>query len=96
MSTKSTDLANLLRDPSLLETKGYLAGNWVSGDKNQTFDVINPARGDTIAKVANLSREQISAAIDTAFEAQKEWARRTGKERATVLRRWFDLMMENC
>jgi len=96
MSTKTTDLANLLRDPSLLETKGYLAGNWVSGDKNQTFDVINPARGDTIAKVANLSREQISAAIDTAYEAQKEWARRTGKERAAILRRWFDLMMENC
>ena len=96
MSTKTTDLANLLRDPSLLETKGYLAGNWVSGDKNQTFDVINPARGDTIAKVANLSREQISAAIDSAYEAQKEWARRTGKERATILRRWFDLMMENC
>ena len=96
MSTKTTDLANLLRDPSLLETKGYLAGNWVSGDKNQTFDVKNPARGDTIAKVANLSREQISAAIDTAYEAQKEWAKRTGKERATILRRWFDLMMENC
>jgi len=96
MSTKTTDLANLLRDPSLLETKGYLAGNWVSGDKNQTFDVKNPARGDTIAKVANLSREQISAAIDTAYEAQKEWAKITGKERATILRRWFDLMMENC
>ena len=47
-----------------LETRGYLAGNWVSGDKNQTFDVINPARGDTIAKVANLSPEQISLAID--------------------------------
>ena len=96
MSTKTTDLKNLLSDPSLLETRGYLAGNWVSGDKNQTFDVINPARGDTIAKVANLSREQISAAIDTAYEAQKEWARRTGKERATILRRWFDLMIENC
>ena len=96
MSTKTTDLASLLRDPSLLETKGYLAGNWVSGDKNQTFDVKNPARGDTIAKVANLSREQISAAIDTAYEAQKEWAKITGKERATILRRWFDLMMENC
>tara|TARA_B100001057_G_scaffold143765_1_gene143519 strand:+ start:332 stop:1810 length:1479 start_codon:yes stop_codon:yes gene_type:complete len=96
MSIKTTDLANLLRDPSLLETKGYLAGNWVSGDKNQTFDVKNPARGDTIAKVANLSREQISAAIDTAYEAQKEWAKRTGKERATILRHWFDLMMENC
>ena len=96
MSTKTTDLKNLLSDPSILETRGYLAGNWVSGDKNQTFNVINPARGDTIAKVANLSREQISAAIDTAYEAQKEWARRTGKERATILRRWFDLMMENC
>ena len=72
-----------------------LAGKWVTGDKNQTFDVINPARGDTIAKVANLSREQISAAIDMAYGAQKEWAKKTGKERATILRRWFELMMEN-
>ena len=95
MSTKTTNLANLLSDTSLLETKGYLAGKWVTGDKNQTFDVINPARGDTIAKVANLSREQISAAIDIAYEAQKEWAKKTGKERATILRRWFELMMEN-
>ena len=95
MSTKTTNLANLLSDTSLLETKGYLAGKWVTGDKNQTFDVINPARGDTIAKVANLSRDQISAAIDIAYEAQKEWAKKTGKERATILRRWFELMMEN-
>ena len=95
MSTKTTNLANLLSDTSLLETKGYLAGKWVTGDKNQTFDVINPARGDTIAKVANLSREQTSAAIDIAYEAQKEWAKKTGKERATILRRWFELMMEN-
>ena len=95
MSTKTTNLANLLSDTSLLETKGYLAGKWVTGDKNQTFDVINLARGDTIAKVANLSREQISAAIDIAYEAQKEWAKKTGKERATILRRWFELMMEN-
>jgi len=95
MSTKTTNLANLLSDTTLLETKGYLAGKWVTGDKNQTFDVINPARGDTIAKVANLSREQISAAINMAYEAQKEWAKKTGKERATILRRWFELMMEN-
>ena len=95
MSTRTTNLTNLLSDTSLLETKGYLAGKWVTGDKNQTFDVINPARGDTIAKVANLSREQISAAIDMAYEAQKEWAKKTGKERATILRRWFELMMEN-
>ena len=95
MSTKTTNLKNLLSDPSLLETRGYLAGNWVSGDKNQSFDVINPARGDTVAQVANLSREQISVAIDSAYEAQKEWAKNTGKERATILRRWFDLMMEN-
>jgi succinate-semialdehyde dehydrogenase/glutarate-semialdehyde dehydrogenase len=76
MSTKTTNLANLLNDTSLLETKGYLAGKWVSGDKNRTFDVINPSRRDTIAKVANLSREQISAAIDIAYEAQKEWAKK--------------------
>ena len=89
MSTKTTDLKNLLSDSSLLETRGYLAGNWVSGDKNQTFDVVNPARGDTVAQVANLSREQISAAIDSAYEAQKEWAKNNGSRYSRCMLREF-------
>ena len=69
-------------------------GAWVDGD-NGTFDVMNPARGDVIAKVANLSRAQVGKAIAAAEKAQKEWAKQTGKERAVLLRKWFDLMMEN-
>jgi len=88
-----TDLKSLLKDPSLLADKAYVNGKWVSGDK--TFDVMNPARGDVVAQVADLSRAQVAEAIAAAEIAQKEWAKWTGKERANVLRKWFDLMMEN-
>jgi succinate-semialdehyde dehydrogenase/glutarate-semialdehyde dehydrogenase len=94
MNVALTDLATRLSDPSLLVEAAYLAGEWVAGD-NGTFEVTNPARGDVIANVADLSRDQIAHAIDRAYEAQKDWAAWTGKERAAVLRKWFDLMMEN-
>ena len=89
-----TNLKSILRDPSLLCEKAYIAGEWVDGD-NGTFPVTNPARGDVIANVADLSREQVTVAIAKAEKAQKEWAKWTGKERAAVMRKWFDLMMEN-
>ena len=94
MLDATTDLKSLLKDPSLLEVRGYVNGQWVDGD-NGTFAVTNPARGDVIAEVADLSRAQIAGAIDAAYAAQKEWAAMTGKERAGILRRWFDLMTEN-
>ncbi|MEI4232739.1 NAD-dependent succinate-semialdehyde dehydrogenase [Roseovarius sp. D22-M7] len=89
-----TDLKSILNDPALLAEKAYIGGEWVDGD-NGTFEVCNPARGDVIANVADLSRAQVARAIDAAKTAQKDWAQWTGKERATVLRRFFDLMMEN-
>ncbi len=94
MLDQPTDLKSLLKDPSLLVEAAYLAGEWVDGDEG-TFDVTNPARGDVIAKVADLSRAQITKAIDAAYEAQKGWAAMTGKDRAVIMRRWFDLMMAN-
>ncbi|AUC53686.1 MULTISPECIES: NAD-dependent succinate-semialdehyde dehydrogenase [unclassified Sagittula] len=93
MLDQTTDLKNLLKDPTLLESRAYVDGAWITGDK--TFSVTNPARGDVIAEVCDLSREQVAKAIDAAYTAQKEWATWTGKERAAVLRKWFDLMMEN-
>src|SRR5210317_211451 len=90
-----TNLKDLLKDPSLLATQGYLAGEWVDGEDGATFDVTNPARGDVIAKVADLSRAQTARAIAAAEAAQKEWAAKTAKERANILRSWYDLMMEN-
>ena len=94
MLDATTDLKSLLNDPSLLETRAYVGGQWVEGD-NGTFAVTNPARGDVIADVADLSRAQVAGAIAQAEAAQKDWAAMTGKERAAVLRRWYDLMMEN-
>ncbi|MEH6831713.1 MAG: NAD-dependent succinate-semialdehyde dehydrogenase [Sulfitobacter sp.] len=94
MTASTTDLKSMLKDPSLLETRAYIGGKWVDGEDG-TFDVTNPARGDVIAKVANLSRAQVAGAIAQAEAAQKEWAAWTGKERAGVMRKWFDLMMEN-
>ena len=95
MSDQATNLTSLLKDPSLLVTQGYLAGDWVDGEDGATFDVTNPARGDVIAQVADFSRAQTSQAIARSEKAQKEWAAFTGKERSIILRRWFDLIMEN-
>ncbi len=90
-----TDLASLLKDPSLLATRAYVAGAWILADDGGTFAVINPARGDVIAHVPNLGRAETARAIAAAQVAQKEWASRTAKERSILLRRWFDLMMAN-
>ncbi|WP_347266968.1 NAD-dependent succinate-semialdehyde dehydrogenase [Paracoccus sp. (in: a-proteobacteria)] len=95
MNRHATDLGMLLQDPSLLETRAYVAGEWIAADDGRTFPVLNPARGDVIAEVADLSRAETARAIAAAAAAMKAWAARSAKERARVLRRWFDLMMEN-
>ena len=95
MLDTQTDLSKLLKDPELLATRAYLAGEWVNAESGATFPVTNPARGDVIADVADMSRAEAARAIDAAYAAQKEWAAWTGKERAAVLRRWFDLMVEH-
>ena len=93
MLDATTDLRGMLSDPELLVTKAYIAGDWVSTDK--TFSVTNPARGDVIADVTDLSRADAAKAIAAAEIAQKDWAARTAKDRATILRKWFDLMVEH-
>ena len=95
MTKHSTDLKTLLRDPSLLETRAFVGGEWVDADDGATFEVTNPARGDVIARVADLGRAEVARAIDAAEAAMKDWATRPAKERAQVMRRWYDLMMEN-
>ena len=95
MLDTNTDLSKLLKDPDLLATKAYLGGEWRDADSGATFPVKNPARGDVIAEVADLTRAETARAIDAAYAAQKDWAAWTGKERAAVLRRWYELMMAN-
>ncbi len=90
-----TNLRDLLKDPSLLASKAYVAGEWVGADDGTTFPVVNPARGDVIAEVPNLGRAETARAIAAANAAMKDWAARPAKERAVILRKWFDLMMAN-
>jgi len=80
-----------LSEQSLLAPDAYVGGEWVRG--RSTFPVTNPASGEVIAEVADLTAEDTGRAVDAAHAAQPAWAAMTGKERAAVLRRWFDLIV---
>ena len=95
MLDSSTDLKSMLSDPSLLQTQAFINNQWVDGENGATFDVSNPARGDVIAQVADLSRADLARAIDGAEAAQKKWAALTANERCNILRNWYNLMMEH-
>jgi len=95
MLDSATDLRSLLKDPTLLATKAYVAGKWVEAADGKTFAVTNPARGDVICSVPDLTRADAAHAIAAADTARHEWAARTGKERAAILRKWADLCMAN-
>ena len=93
MLDTATDLRSLLKDPGLLPNKAYVAGQWIDAADGATFAVTNPARGDVIATVPDLTRADAARAIAAADVARREWAARTGKARAAVMRKWFDLCM---
>ncbi len=88
-------LQDFLKDPTLLCTRAFVAGEWVDADDGATFAVINPANGQVICRVPDLGIAETRRAIEAADAARREWAARTGKERAAILRRWYDLMVEN-
>ncbi|MFL9865517.1 NAD-dependent succinate-semialdehyde dehydrogenase [Paraburkholderia fungorum] len=85
----------VLKDPTLLKTKAYIAGEWQSAEDNTTFEVKNPATGETIATVPRMGTAETRRAIDTANAAWPAWRATTAKQRATILRKWHDLMLEN-
>jgi succinate-semialdehyde dehydrogenase/glutarate-semialdehyde dehydrogenase len=91
MASGTFDLT--LNDPSLLETRAFVNGEWLETGK--TFAVFNPATGERVADVADLGVAQTAAAIDAAYAAKTSWAAKTGKERAAILRNLFDLMVAN-
>jgi len=80
---------------NLLEGRSYVNGEWVNADSGKTFAVTNPSTGEKIAECADLGRDEVKRAIDAAYAAQPAWAAKTAKERANILRRWYDLMIEN-
>ncbi|PDS41249.1 succinate-semialdehyde dehydrogenase I [Rhizobium anhuiense] len=85
----------LLKDPSLFHQAALVAGEWITADPSNAIEVNNPATGEIIGYVPKLGAAETRAAIEAARMAQKGWAARTAKERCAVLRKWFDLMIEN-
>ncbi len=92
MDMKASPLA-LLKDPSLLKTDALINGQWHSGASR--FDVCDPATGQKLADVANMTPADAQAAIAAANAAWPAWRTKTGKERSIILRKWFDLLMAN-
>ena len=90
---KTQALSDILKDKSLLKDKCYIDGKWLSASKS--IDVTNPVNESVIGSVPAMGRAETKQAIEAAEKAQKDWAKKTAKERAAILRKWFTLMMEN-
>jgi len=88
-----TTSALQLRDPKLFRQACYVDGAWITG--RATIDVDNPATGEIIGTVPKLGASETKGAIAAAALALPAWRKKTAKERANVMRRWFDLMMAN-
>ncbi|WP_419796555.1 MAG: NAD-dependent succinate-semialdehyde dehydrogenase [Terasakiella sp.] len=84
-----------LTDQKLLRTQAYIDGQWCDGDNGGTFDVFNPANGELIASVPDLGAAETRRAIYAANKALTSWRAKTAKERANILRAWYDLILQN-
>jgi len=84
-----------LHDPKLLRQQAYVDGAWTHADGGGTRDVVNPATGDRLGTIPDMGATETRRAIEAASKAFPAWAARTAKDRAAVLRRWYELMMTN-
>jgi succinate-semialdehyde dehydrogenase/glutarate-semialdehyde dehydrogenase len=86
--------AATLRDAGLLKERAYVDGEWVAAGSGSTFEVSDPASRDVIARVPDMDGDDTRLAIDAAQRALPGWRARTAKQRSTVLRRWYELILE--
>jgi succinate-semialdehyde dehydrogenase / glutarate-semialdehyde dehydrogenase len=84
-----------LKDPSLFRQQCYINGKWVDADSGKTIEVNNPATGEILGTVPSLGAAETRRAIEAANAAWPAWRKKTAKERANILRKCFNRMMEN-
>ncbi|MDB5961550.1 MAG: succinate-semialdehyde dehydrogenase, partial [Massilia sp.] len=84
-----------LKDPTLLRQQAFIDGEWCDADDATTFTVTNPATGETIGRAPHMGAAETRRAIDAANAAWPAWRKKTARERALILRKWNDLMLEN-
>ena len=80
-----------INDFSILKEQAYCNGQWLSGESQS--DVINPATGDVLGQVANLTVLDVKRTIDDAHNAFKLWSKTTAKERSVLLKKWYELIV---
>ena len=80
-----------LKDPKLFREQCYVDGAWISGARS--FPVTNPATGAVLANVPDLGATEARRAIEAAHTAWAGWRAKTAKERAAIMRKWFELIM---
>ncbi|WP_434651640.1 NAD-dependent succinate-semialdehyde dehydrogenase [Pseudomonas sp. R3-56] len=88
-------LKNRLKDPSLLVELAYIDGQWVGADNAATLDVINPATGEVLARVPAIHGSETRRAVEAADRAWPAWRARPAAERAALLDRWYQAMIDN-
>jgi succinate-semialdehyde dehydrogenase/glutarate-semialdehyde dehydrogenase len=84
-----------LKNKALFRNEAYINGEWVGADSGDTFPVTNPADGSKLTEVPNQGVDETRRAIEAANAAWPAWSARTAKDRAAILRRWYNLMLEN-
>ena len=84
-----------LKDPSLFRQANCIDGKWVQADSGRTIQVRNPATGELVGEVPAIGAAETRRAIEAAHRAQPAWRAMLAKDRASILRRLFDLMLEN-
>lgn len=84
-----------LNDPSLLKQLCYLNGSWSAADGGATIEVTNPATNEVLGTIPRMGTAETRRAIQAAEAAFPGWRAKTAKERAAILRRWFELMLQH-
>jgi len=84
-----------LSDPKLFRQQCFIDGAWVDADSGETIDVTNPATGEKLGTIPKAGAAETKRAINAANAAWPAWRAKTAKERSVILRKWFELMMEN-
>ena len=82
-----------LKNPALLKSDAYVNGQWTRARSDARFVVKNPSSHETLAAVADLGPEDAHSAIEAAHKALPAWRGLTGKERASIMRKWYELVM---
>lgn len=88
-------IKNKVEINSLIKTKCFINGEWIAAAKGKTFDVINPATAEVITTIPNMDVEDVRKAIDAANEAWPAYRELTAGQRATLLKKWYALILEN-